>query len=263
MSKQQRLNQILDLLSEDGRVDIEAIVVALDVSPATARRDLNELADRGLVSRTHGGAVAVGSAYELPLQYKIARNSAEKKLIAAAAAELVADGAVVGLTGGTTTSEVARALGGSPALQGTPSSPGVTIVTNALNIAYEMAIRPQVKIVLTGGAARRQSFELVGPLVEPALAELVLDWTFLGADGLHPDYGATTVHDGEAMVNRALARAARKVALVVDASKMMQTRLARIVGFGELDLIITDAEPPREIRKAAEKAAAELVVAGV
>lgn len=258
MSRQQRLNQILDLLADEGKVDIDDIVEALDVSPATARRDLNTLAERRLVSRTHGGAIAVGSAYELPLQYKIARNSDAKKAIAAAAAAMVTGGQVVGLTGGTTTSEIARFLGMSSHLDGEGAAPGVTIVTNALNIAYELAIRPHVKIVVTGGSARPQTFELVGPLVAPTLRELVLDWAFVGADGIHPQHGITTIDEGEALVNRSLAKAAKRVVVAADSSKMMQTRFARILDLDEVDVLLSDAAPPDSLAAAAEAAGVEI-----
>jgi DeoR family transcriptional regulator of aga operon len=261
MSQQQRLNQILDMLAQKGHVVIDDIVTEMDVSPATARRDLNMLAERRLVTRTHGGAVAAGSAYELPLQYKIARSSEGKKAIADAAARLVSAGDVVGLTGGTTTSEVARALGNSPHLEGKPTQPGVTIVTNALNIAYEMAIRPEIKIVVTGGTARVQTFELVGPLVESTIAGLVLDWTFIGADGVHGQYGITTVNESEAKVNRELAQAAKRVAVVADSSKMLQTRFAKILDWPDVDMIITDVPPPEEIVVAAAKSETEILVA--
>ncbi len=261
MSRQHRLNEILDLLTQQGKVDIDDIVSALDVSPATARRDLNTLAERRLVARTHGGAVAVGTAYELPLQYKIARNSEAKKALAAAAAGLVVEGQVVGLTGGTTTSEIARSLGMASHLQGGGASPGITIVTNALNIAYELAIRPHAKIVVTGGSARQQTFELVGPLVEHTLSELVLDWAFVGADGIHPDYGVTTIDEGEARVNRGLARAAKRVVVAADSSKMMEARFARILDLSEVDILLTDSEPPREVVAAVDAAGAEIVIA--
>jgi DeoR family transcriptional regulator of aga operon len=261
MARQQRLNQILDLLARSGQVDIDDIVAELGISPATARRDLNSLAERRLVARTHGGAVAVGTAYELPLQYKIARNSDAKKAIAAAAAAMVSEGQVVGLTGGTTTSEVARALGMSPHLEGPGAVPGVTIVTNALNIAYELAIRPHVKIVVTGGSARQQTFELVGPLVEKTLGDLVLDWAFLGADGIHPDYGITTIDEGEARVNRGLAKAAKRVVIVADSSKMMQARFARILDLAAADVILTAVAPPPEFRAAAQAAGTEIRIA--
>src|SRR5690606_38290057 len=121
---------------------------------------------------------------------------------------------------------------------------GLTIVTNALNIAYELAIRPHVKIVVTGGSARPQTFELVGPLVERSLEDLVLDWAFIGADGVHERHGITTIDEGEARVNRGLARAAKHVVVAADSSKMAQARFARIIDFTEVDILLTDAPPP-------------------
>ena len=157
MSQQQRLNALLELVIVLGSVAIQDVVDELGVSAATARRDLNGLADQRLVTRTHGGAMALGSGYELPLQYKIPRNAEAKVAIAQTVAGMVNFGDVIGLNGGTTTSEVSRVLGRSEHLIGSGDEPGVTIVTNALNIAFEPSIRPHVKIVVTGGVARRQS----------------------------------------------------------------------------------------------------------
>ena len=97
MTQQQRLNLVLELVSERGSVSITEISEALEVSSATVRRDLNTLAEQRLVTRTHGGATALGSGYELPLQYKIARQAEAKKAIARAVAELIGPGESVGL----------------------------------------------------------------------------------------------------------------------------------------------------------------------
>lgn len=150
MTQQQRLNALLELVSERGNVTIAEIGEALGISAATARRDLTALAEQRLVTRTHGGAAALGTGYELPLQYKIARQAEAKVAIAKAAAALISVGDAVGLNGGTTTSEVARVLGRSEHLLRADGEASVTIVTNALNIAYELSVRSHVKIVVTG-----------------------------------------------------------------------------------------------------------------
>ncbi|WP_430592201.1 DeoR/GlpR family DNA-binding transcription regulator [Humidisolicoccus flavus] len=262
VTQQQRLNLLLDALAQVGQLTVAEIAERFQISDATARRDLNFLADRRLVTRTHGGAVSVGAAYELPLQYKIARNAEAKQSIATLAASLVKPGDVIGLTGGTTTSEVARALGQSAHLQSNDNStePQLTIVTNALNIAYEMAIRPNIKIVTTGGVAKSRTFELVGPLVGHAVASMTLDWAMIGVDGLHPRFGATTVDEAEAEVNRLLAEAARNVAIVADFSKMNQSAFGRICTMADLDVIVTDQEPPAEIREEARKSNIEILI---
>ncbi len=261
MSQQQRLNALLELVILRGSVSIQDIVDELRVSAATARRDLNSLAEQRLVTRTHGGGMALGSGYELPLQYKIPRNAEAKVAIAQAVVGLVNFGDVIGLNGGTTTSEVSRVLGRSEHLIGHGDEPGVTIVTNALNIAFELSIRPQVKIVVTGGVARRQSYELVGPLVGETINELTLDLAILGVDGLSAEFGATTIHEGEAEVSRQLADVAKRVIVVADASKLGKSTFARICPLGDIDTLVTDAPVPDEIAQALDRASVDVIVA--
>src|SRR5690606_19548045 len=156
MSRDARWKALLELLVERGRLDVEDAAGELGVSAATIRRDVDQLAEQQMLVRTRGGAAVHGVSYELPLRYKTARHASERQRIARAAAALVAPGETVGLTGGTTTTEVARAL----AVRGDLSSgsPALTVVTNALNLANELAVRPQFKIVVTGGVARAQSY---------------------------------------------------------------------------------------------------------
>lgn len=259
MRQQQRLNRILDLLSNEGHVSIDGLVEHFDISAATARRDLGILAHQRLVTRTHGGAVAVGSAYELPLHYRIARNADAKLAIAAKTAELISPGEVVGLTGGTTTTEVARVLGADPRMS-TERGPGLTVVTNALNIAYELAIRPHVKVVVAGGVVRHQSFELVGPIVATTLADLVLDWAIVGVDGVDAKYGATTIDEGEAAVNRELIRQARRAVLVADSSKLGRSTFARICTLDKVSALVTDTPPGPNLASALANAEVDVVV---
>lgn len=256
MTQQQRLNTVLELVSRRGNVTITEVGEALGVSTATVRRDLNLLAEQRLVTRTHGGASALGSGYELPLQYKIARQAEAKVAIALAVAELVGPGDSVGLNGGTTTSEVARVLGRSERLRASGGSPGVTIVTNALNIAYELSVRDHVKIVVTGGVPRRQSYELVGSLVGSSLRDFSLDLAVLGVDGLTGKFGATTVHEGEAEASRQIAAVARRVVVAADSTKMNRTTFARICPLDQVDVLVTDRDVPADL-------AADLATAGV
>src|SRR5213079_353849 len=140
-----------------------------------------------------------------------------------AAATLVTDGMSLGLTGGTTCTEVARELVDRERL---------TVVTNALNIASELAVRPNLKLVVTGGTARPESYELVGPLAEASLAGLNLDVVFVGADGVSLEAGLTTHHEVEAHTNRALIERARSVVVVADSSKIGLVAFARICEVG-------------------------------
>ena len=232
MRQADRLATVLDELSADGSVSVSELSERFGVSVATIRRDLQLLEEQRLASRVHGGAVARGILYELPLRYKVARHQEEKRRIAAAAAALVEEGSTVGLTGGTTSTEVARALG---------ETPGLTVVTNALNIASELAVRSNLKLVVPGGVARAASYELVGPIAEGALAGINLDLVFVGVDGIDVEAGCTTHHEVEAHTNRMLIKRARRAVVVADGSKLGKVAFARICELDEVDEVITGA----------------------
>ena len=240
MSRYQRWNALLDLLPGDGQLSVAGAAQALGVSEATVRRDLDQLAKQQLVTRTRGGATAGHVSYDLPLRYKTARHAPEKQRIGRAAAALVPPGGSVALNGGTTTSEVARALATRPDLQ--DGAPAVTVVTNAMNIANELAIRQHIKIVVTGGVTRGQSYELIGPLASLVLAELTLDWAILGVDALDPRTGATAHHEGEASINHLMATRAEQVMIVADSSKLGQRAFARVCATDEIAVIVTDRD---------------------
>jgi DeoR family transcriptional regulator of aga operon len=251
VSRYERWNGLLELLAEHGKLEVEEAAAELGVSAATIRRDLDQLARQQMVTRTRGGAVAHNVSYDLPLRYKTARNAGAKQRIGQAVAALIAPGEVVGLNGGTTTTEVARALAVRPELtERAESGQVLTVVTNALNIANELTVRPAVKIVVTGGVARPQSYELIGPLASTVLAELTLDVTVLGVDALDVEIGASAHHEGEASVNRLLTERARRVVVAADSSKLGRRAFARICGLETIDTLVTD-----------EAARAELVTA--
>jgi len=231
MRQAERLSSILEQLSADGSVGVAALADRLDASAATIRRDLELLEEQRLLSRTHGGAVPLGVLYELPLRYKGARHRDEKRRIAVAAAARVADGMAVGLTGGTTCTEVAREL---------VERGRLTVVTNALNIAGELAVRPNLKLVVTGGTARPESYELVGPMAEQTLAQLQLDLAIIGVDGIDATSGCTTHHEVEAHTDAVLIDRARHVIVVADASKIGAVAFARICPVDRIDELITD-----------------------
>ena len=235
------MSAILERLAGGEPVGVAELSKEFRVASATIRRDLVMLEGQRLLVRTHGGAVAHAVSYELPLRYKGVRHVEEKRRIAREAAALVEEGMAVGLTGGTTTTEVARALA---------DRQGLTIVTNALNIAAELAVRPNLKLVVTGGVARSNSYELSGPLTEASLASLNLDIMFVGVDGISVGAGCTTHQDVEAHSNGAMIKRAKKVVVVADSSKIDRVAFAQICDLSVVDELITDAaanpEPARK-----------------
>ena len=241
MDRYARWNALLELLAESGRVSVEDAADRLDVSQATIRRDFDQLAQQQMITRTRGGAVANGVSYDLPLRYKSAKHSAEKQRIGEAAARLVEPGMVVGLNGGTTMTEVARALAVRPDLNTRGEGAQLTIVTNALNIANELLVRSRMKIVVAGGVVRPQSFELVGPL---GGALLTLDIVLLGVDALDVELGAAAHHEGEAARNSLMVARAKKVVVIADSSKLGGHAFARICPIAKIEVLVTDSTAP-------------------
>ncbi|MFD8308800.1 DeoR/GlpR family DNA-binding transcription regulator [Streptomyces sp. NPDC059690] len=250
MLKVDRHARILDHLAETGSTNVQDLTELLTVSGATIRRDLQFLHERGLLERTHGGAVTTaqyaglgtrGKGLELPMLHRSGQRRAEKRRMAILAAALVPDGAVVGMTGGTTVTEVARILA---------SRQGLTIVTNAVNIAAELVGNPGVRLVVIGGNARSASYELVGPVTERTLGEYHFDITFMGVDGLTPAEGCTTHDEEEAHTDRAFLRSSTRSVVVTDSSKLGKVTFAGICPLSSVDVLITDRQADAELVEA-------------
>jgi DeoR family transcriptional regulator of aga operon len=224
-----------------------------DVSPATIRRDLQVLEDQKLLSRTHGGAVAADVSYELPVRYRIGQHREEKLRIARTAANRLPKGPVtLGLTGGTTTHALARLLA---------QRVDLTVVTNALNIAAELALRPRLKLIMTGGVSRTQSYELVGPIADQALAGLNIEVAVIGVDGISARGGLTTHDEIEAHTNATMIRSSDRVVVVADGSKIGKVCLARIGQITEVSELITDSGADPAALEAIRRAGTPVVLA--
>lgn len=256
MDRGARWSALLALLAEHGRLSVAETVEALGVSEATVRRDFGELAAQQLVTRTHGGVVASAVAYDLPARYRQSGSDSAKERVAARAAELVPEGSVVGFNGGTTTSATARRLAARSDLAAAARRPSVTVVTNALNIATEMVLRPFIRCVSLGGVARPESYELSGPLASMVLSELWLDTVVLGVDAVSAAGGATCEHEGEAGINSLMVQRAERVVVVATGQKVGRRAFARICAAPRIDVLVTDASADPE-------ALAELRAAGV
>lgn len=228
----ERRQHVLAKIQSEGRVLVSELSDTLGISRITIRKDLDYLESKGLVQRTHGGALAPQSEamFDPSLQEKEHKQLKEKQRIADAAAALVKDGMCVLLDSGTTTTVVARKLRRLSHL---------TVITNAVNIAAELA-GTDFEIILTGGSLRKNSFSLVGPLAEDALNQVHADILFLGVDGLDPEIGLTTPNLMEARVNRAMMHTATRVVAVCDSTKFGRRSLALIASLKTINTVITD-----------------------
>ncbi|WP_298179152.1 DeoR/GlpR family DNA-binding transcription regulator [Saccharomonospora sp.] len=259
MNRHERLAGLLELVIERESVHIDDLVRELGVSAATVRRDLDELAEQQLITRTRGGATTAPGSSDLPLRYKTARYPEEKTRIAREAASIVDPGQVVGLNGGTTTTEVAREIAVRPELRSHTPGDEVVVVTNAVNIANELTVRPHLRVVVTGGVARALSYELTGPLAAPILEQITLDVLFLGVDAIDVERGAAAHHEGEAAVNGVFVTRANRVVVVADSAKLGRTAFATICGIEAVDTLITDTNADRGVVKEFRRSGVEVV----
>lgn len=234
----ERRQHILDLIEKHGRVLVTDLSRELKISQITIRKDLDHLQSKGLIQRSHGGALRIRSSalIDPTLQEKQKYNFQEKERIATAAVKMVEEGHCIILDSGTTTTAIAHGLKHFKQL---------TVITNAVNIAAELA-GTDFEVILVGGTLRKNSFSLVGPLAEDNLEEMHADLLFLGVDGFDLEVGITTPNLLESRVNRAMVKAARRVVAVCDSSKFNRRSLSRIVPPGDIHQVITDRNLPHE-----------------
>jgi DeoR family transcriptional regulator of aga operon len=242
--KAERLSVILERVAATGSVDVLELAEDFRVSGATIRRDLTALSERRLLVRTHGGALAKGRNDELPAEVKAGRHQSEKRRIGRAAAELVAAETVIGMTGGSTALEVARAL---------PTHRPLTVVTNAINVAAELVGRTEIRLVVIGGILR-PSYEAVGPAAEAMLSHYHLDIAFIGVDGVSAEHGCTTYDEMEAQSDLAFLRRARRRVVIADSSKLGKVTFARISDITDVTDVITDAPASHSEARAISRA---------
>jgi len=261
MNRTERLTAVLDLLADSGQLEVDDIITKLGVSAATARRDLDTLAEQQLLTRTRGGAIGQSVAYDLPVRYRREQHAPEKTQIARAASALVTRGDVVGLCGGTTSTAIASVLGARPDIMQAAPHPNLTVVTNAINIAAQLAMRPQIKTVVTGGVVHSRSYELVGPYSDEVLKQVTLDIAFIGVNGVDPVRGATVNDEREAAVNALMASRATRAVLVADSSKIGLSAFASLGRLQEFSALITDSGIS-EAHRAAFEAQGLIVIVG-
>ncbi|KAD4060190.1 DeoR family transcriptional regulator [Arthrobacter yangruifuii] len=233
-----RMVRILTLLNERESVSLREFEEELGISAATVRRDLGDLEVQGLLTRTHGGAKAFTAAAELPVRLRNNQFRDAKMAIARQVARLLPEGPLaIGISGGSTTAEVARIL---------TNRSDLTIVTNSLTTATEIASRQNVRVIMTGGIVRSSSFELVGSLAENTFGAINVGVAILGTDGISAAAGATTHDETEARTNYAMVTHAQCVIVVADGSKIGKLTLAKVADIGEINELVTDESADRE-----------------
>jgi DeoR family transcriptional regulator of aga operon len=225
-------------LRRAGEISVPELAEQVGTSSPSIRHDLARLEKRGLVLRTHGGAALVEPLFYTPFRYDTSfqarelRSADEKRRIGLAAAELIKENEIVGLTAGTTTTQIGRSL---------RHRRGVCVVTNAVNIGMELSNQPAIKTMITGGTlAWALAFALAGQTALRFLQEIYLDKAFISATGVDIERGVTTLEQEEAAVAITMMRQAKQVILVADSSKFGHVSSAVICPIASMHILVTD-----------------------
>jgi DeoR family transcriptional regulator of aga operon len=239
-----RFTAILTGLQQTGRVSVETLSEQLRVSVVTVRRDLDALDEKGLLRRTHGGAVSIEPLFYEPFRRdqsflaQVEHAADEKRRIGRAAAALITAGETIALTPGTTTTEVIRGL---------PINCNITVVTNTVNVAMELSQRKDVYVFVTGGHLHGEWFSLVGTAALRSLDNMLINTMFIGADGMDATWGASCFNADEAELNSTMMKLARRRVAVVDRGKLGVVANWRICKPEELHVLVTDTAATDEM----------------
>ena len=238
----ERQAEIARLVEDRGRARVTELAEAFGVSSVTIRKDLDALADHGRIVRTHGGAIAPRvRGQDLAYDVRDRLQQAEKAAIGKLAAARVKDGDSIIVDASTTSLYLARELMRRNAGQ------SLTIVTNSIRLATEMAVRPDISVLLMGGRVRGRSLSLVGQLGDGVLRRINVQKAFVGAAGFTTEDGLTETTEEEAQIKRAMVAAAREVYALVDHSKWERVASATFCRPDELTGVFTDTGAPGEM----------------
>jgi DeoR/GlpR family transcriptional regulator of sugar metabolism len=229
----ERQSRIAELVATNGKVYIPHLVKLFAVTEATLRKDLNSMEQRGLLKRTHGGAVSLRPPLEQEVETRIARHASAKAEIAKACVDLVSSGEAIFLDCGTTVREIAKQL--------VNSSKRVMVLTSAPLVAETIADVPWISHVMLGGVFRRLSGCLSGPLATEHLRNFTINTAFIGVSGI-TEAGITVADLGEARLKAAVIERARRVVIPLDHSKVGLADFSLVCPLHQIDIVVTDAQ---------------------
>jgi DeoR family transcriptional regulator, fructose operon transcriptional repressor len=252
---EERQHAIATLVTERGRLAVTAVAEEFGVTTETVRRDLSILERAGMVRRVHGGAVPAGALtlVETGLGERHGTRTEAKRAIAAAALDLLpaTDGSVI-LDGGSSTAALADVLPGDRRLY---------VATNSVPIAARLSVSPGVTLHVLGGRVRGITQTAVGDATVRALADLRVDVVFLGTNGISAAHGFSTPDEAEAATKRAMVRAAQRVIVLADSSKLGREHLVRFAAVEDVDVLVTDDDADSGVVAELETMGIEVLVA--
>jgi len=238
--KDNRIKQILSLLKQNGEVQINSLCRLFGVTEITIRRDLDDLAGKNLLIRTHGGAVLADEdvLVEMPFEKRYAKNSAAKESIAREAFKHISNGMKIALDSGTTTYFLARMI---------PNTYRIAVLTNALSIATELNSRINVDVTLIGGDLRKNTLACTGDFSLEMIKKYCVDIVFIGASGIDDNGKLYTSNVAQANVKSTMISIARKKVLLADSTKFNNPDYVNFASVEDLDYVFTDESAPQEM----------------
>ncbi|XEC95665.1 DeoR/GlpR family DNA-binding transcription regulator [Paenibacillus tarimensis] len=252
--EEERKRLIADYIRQRGRASVQELALQFQVSESTVRRDLRDLEELQFLRRTHGGAVPVleNDNNEPSFIEKEDRFQQQKLAIARAALSLIREGDTILLDSGTTTYQLAKLLRGFQRL---------TVITNSVMAAQELANEKTIELLLTGGTLRPETLAMVGPFAERNIASVHVDKLFLATNGFDTEAGLTTPNMVEAAVKSRMIRSARQVILMADHSKYGQVSFARFGELSDIARMITDRDISPAAVQEIESAGIDMTIA--
>lgn len=251
--KDERQDRIIQYLYQEKKATVPELCTLLKASPATIRRDIEELVTKNFVKRTHGGIVLPDSAkLDPPVFQRRYFQAEEKRKIGRAAAKLIQDEETVFLGSGSTVLEVAENLRGKHNL---------TVITNSLPISNLLAKESGIHVVMTGGSLRQSELSLIGHLVDTSLAELRADKVVMSIQGIHLQHGLTNNNLAETMTDRTICHFSPKLVLVADHTKFNKTKASFVAEISAMSTLVTDSRAPGDLLKELELLGTEIIIA--
>jgi DeoR/GlpR family transcriptional regulator of sugar metabolism len=241
----------MELLSKTGHVAVADLSERFAVSQTTVRSDLDLLEEQGMLTRTHGGALAIKSDLELSFDVRRRLHAEEKTRIGAAAADMIENGEAIILDASTTALAVARRA---------KKRRELTVLTNGIFIALELLESPSITVLMPGGFVRRDSASMVDSEAHDFIEDYNFQRGFFGAKGLTLEEGLTDVDSDEVAIKRDLVARSKEVVAIVDSSKWGHVGFASFASLDQLDCVITDDGAPSDVVRALQEAGVRVIV---
>ena len=231
----ERRREILTRLGAEGKVIVAELARDFDVTEETVRRDLERLDKEGLVSKIHGGAVAVqNSALDIPYKIRFSVNVDKKKKIAETVASLISDGEKIMVDGSSTAIYIIKKL---------KMKKNMTVITNSVEILLELADKSDWTVLSTGGVLKEGALALTGSSAERMISSYHVDTAICSCKGVDTELGVTDSNEQDTLIKQAMFSSAERTILAVDSGKLDKKSFVRVCNLKDIDILVTDAAP--------------------